>query len=433
MNTPSAVNIAKLPAPFLPSGGAEMGKQLGQAIGMMGKKIQNNRNDKKVDQYREELLAEPEAAEPTTEEKQAQLQTAQVELQKEQQIEQATSQADQNKKNIDENATLQRILGDTESLKKLSFINKHDPESAKMILDVAKTRDISAKAALAQQASEARSFYETTANLFETHGEDTAKQFMREKGKELSAMGVPQETLNKITGLLVQSGDGFAQGLAVQGGIAGYTAELPELMSAKDQLDREKFEYEKKQDALEAAGGGVADFSEVQSLRKEFAAETKPFMAINDAYGRVLASAEDPSPAGDMALIFNYMKVLDPGSTVREGEFATAQNAGSVPQGIVARYNKVINGEMLETNQRKDFVNRAGKLYKRAEKNYNKRVETFRELARKRNFDPDEVIIDRAVEGGVDNSALIAEAEAAIAAGADREQVMARLAEMGVK
>ena len=430
MNTPSAVNIAKLPAPFLPSGGAEMGQMLGQAIGTIGKHYKDKSNDKKVDQYREELLAEPEAAEPTTEEKQAQLQTAQVDLQKEQQIEQATSQADQNKKNIDENSRLQRMLGDPESLKKLSFMNKHDPESAKMVLDVLKTSDTQAKAALAQDAAQAQQFFSNSLSVLQKFGEEATKEYIRTQAREYAAEGKP---VDKLAGLLVKTGDEFAQALEIQGLMAGNVASLPEAMSAKDQLDREKFEYEKEQDALEAAGGGVADFSEVQSLRKEFAAETKPFMAINDAYGRVLASAEDPSPAGDMALIFNYMKVLDPGSTVREGEFATAQNAGSVPQGIVARYNKVINGEMLETNQRKDFVNRAGKLYKRAEKNYNKRVETFRELARKRNFDPDEVIIDRAVEGGVDNSALIAEAEAAIAAGADREQVMARLAEMGVK
>ena len=177
--TPSAVNIARLPEPFKPSGGAEMGQMLGQAIGTIGKKFKNDYNDKKVDQYREELLSEPEAAEPTTEEKQAQLQTAQVDLQKEQQIEQATSQADQNKKNIDENSRLQRMLGDPESLKKLSFMNKHDPESAKMVLDVLKTSDTQAKAALAQDAAQAQQFFSNSLSVLQKFGEEATKEYIR--------------------------------------------------------------------------------------------------------------------------------------------------------------------------------------------------------------------------------------------------------------
>ena len=43
-----------------------------------------------------------------------------------------------------------------------------------------------------------------------------------------------------------------------------------------------------------------------------------------------------PDAAGDMALIFSYMKMLDPNSTVREGEYATAQDAGSIPHASLA-------------------------------------------------------------------------------------------------
>jgi hypothetical protein len=36
------------------------------------------------------------------------------------------------------------------------------------------------------------------------------------------------------------------------------------------------------------------------------------------------------------------MKMLDPTSVVREGEFATAQNAASIPIKIVNMYNKAL-------------------------------------------------------------------------------------------
>jgi hypothetical protein len=69
-------------------------------------------------------------------------------------------------------------------------------------------------------------------------------------------------------------------------------------------------------------------------------------------------------PSDDIALIFSFMKTLDPGSTVREGEFATAANAGGIPDRIVATYNKALKGEFLaDDEQRNNFINTAKKSY----------------------------------------------------------------------
>ena len=118
-------------------------------------------------------------------------------------------------------------------------------------------------------------------------------------------------------------------------------------------------------------------------LRKEFNAipQVKSFSDQSQAYGRIIASADLPSAAGDLALIFNYMKVLDPGSTVREGEFANAQNAGSVPARLGAFYNNVVDGQRLTVEQRQDFVDRGGRLYKDAETGFMKRYNQYSELA----------------------------------------------------
>lgn len=99
-------------------------------------------------------------------------------------------------------------------------------------------------------------------------------------------------------------------------------------------------------------------------LRNEYASRTATYQDVKQAYGRVQASQE--SAAGDLALIFNYMKMLDPGSAVREGEFANAQNAASVPDRIRNMYNKLINGERLNTDQRKMFASQAQALYNQA-------------------------------------------------------------------
>ena len=57
---------------------------------------------------------------------------------------------------------------------------------------------------------------------------------------------------------------------------------------------------------------------------------------------KLLVGSKDPSAAGDLAMIFTYMKILDPTSVVREGEQATAQNAAGTPERIKNIYNRVI-------------------------------------------------------------------------------------------
>ncbi len=118
--------------------------------------------------------------------------------------------------------------------------------------------------------------------------------------------------------------------------------------------------------------GGIRDAT--SSLRKEFNATkvVERFTKQTASYQTILDSVEDPSPAGDMALIFNFMKVLDPGSTVREGEYATAKQAGSIPDRLRNLYNTTLMGYTLSDAQRADFVNRAGTLYSGARDGYDK-------------------------------------------------------------
>lgn len=110
--------------------------------------------------------------------------------------------------------------------------------------------------------------------------------------------------------------------------------------------------------------GKDADKLTSQELQvgQQFASQAQPFIQTGQAYKKIEVAAKNPSGAGDISLIFGYMKLLDPGSVVREGEFATAQNAGSIPQSIVAAYNRALNGQRLDPKVREDFVNQAKNL-----------------------------------------------------------------------
>lgn len=82
----------------------------------------------------------------------------------------------------------------------------------------------------------------------------------------------------------------------------------------------------------------------------------------------IQSSATDNSGAGDIALVTSFMKMLDPGSVVRETEFATAQNAGGLRATLEGTLTKLQGGQFLSDSQRKTFVNLANKYMQAAER-----------------------------------------------------------------
>lgn len=92
--------------------------------------------------------------------------------------------------------------------------------------------------------------------------------------------------------------------------------------------------------------------------------QTKTTQDVSVAVGKIRdVAAGDPTAAGDLSLVFNYMKMLDPGSTVREGEFANAQNAAGVPDRLANLYNNLKAGERLNPEQRLQFASTAEQMY----------------------------------------------------------------------
>jgi len=134
--------------------------------------------------------------------------------------------------------------------------------------------------------------------------------------------------------------------------------------------------------------------SDVGGVRKEFTKLSGDFIKIRDAFKKVQRSGADPTAAGDLALIFNFMKILDPGSVVRESEFATAQNSGSVPSRIRAQYNKILRGERLDDIQRKDFVDRSKQLFEGQRTSQIALEKSFNTLATSQGMKPEDVVID---------------------------------------
>lgn len=136
------------------------------------------------------------------------------------------------------------------------------------------------------------------------------------------------------------------------------------------------------------------EFDQAARIRGEFTKQSKRFVDVRDAYGRIIESSKDPSAAGDLSLIFNYMKMLDPESVVRESEFATAANSAGVPEQIRAKYNKILSGERLSPATRADFVGRSNKLFQRQLGTQRKMEKRFGAIAKRFKLKPEDTIID---------------------------------------
>lgn len=142
---------------------------------------------------------------------------------------------------------------------------------------------------------------------------------------------------------------------------------------------------------------GKTEFQQTDTLRKEFLKESQTFTEVRDSFNRVSASAEKPSPAGDLSLIFAYMKMLDPKSVTRESEFSVAETARPLLEKLGVSWDRVQSvweGKKLTDTQRADFVNRAQGLFRQQEQSHNLTVKEFRRLAASSGLDPDKVVVD---------------------------------------
>lgn len=184
---------------------------------------------------------------------------------------------------------------------------------------------------------------------------------------------------------------------------AGADLGLTQAQTSEALKRTEKLGAEIQKAALELeAGGGALDpkdrFDFESKLRKEYSTQTANFQTVKESFGRIRAAQD--SGAGDLSLIFSFMKMLDPGSVVREGEFANAENAGGAWDKVGNLYNRVMTGERLSASQRKTFTSQAAKLMTAARE----REKTVRggidQVVKSYRLNPDNVFYEPSEETG---------------------------------
>jgi hypothetical protein len=131
-------------------------------------------------------------------------------------------------------------------------------------------------------------------------------------------------------------------------------------------------------------------------FRKEYSTQTAYFQQVHQYYSNVLASPVSGGATGasDIALVYNFMKMLDPTSVVREGEYATAQNSGGVSAQVLSVYNSIVSGQKLTTTQRQNMISQAKVEYGQALAKEKTVRDGITRIATAKGFDPDNLFYE---------------------------------------
>lgn len=117
--------------------------------------------------------------------------------------------------------------------------------------------------------------------------------------------------------------------------------------------------------ATRAAAGMQRDRDTEMKIADDYRAQSKDFKAVGDAYKQINATLDKAttSPAATLAAATKFMKLLDPGSVVRESELGMALQASGVFDRATNYFNTLQRGKVLTPTQVADFKNITGQIY----------------------------------------------------------------------
>jgi hypothetical protein len=134
--------------------------------------------------------------------------------------------------------------------------------------------------------------------------------------------------------------------------------------------------------------GGQKGFENEMKLGGAFKQEPiyKDFSDMKSAYGQVVSSLAQGTPIGDVAGATKVMKLLDPGSVVRESELGIAMAAAGRMDLLQNYFNNLMTGQKLTPTQREDFQRLSNELYAAAGQAYNNKRAEYEQFGKTYGF-----------------------------------------------
>lgn len=136
---------------------------------------------------------------------------------------------------------------------------------------------------------------------------------------------------------------------------------------------------------------GQKGFENTTDLKKQFGGEPiyKEFSGMETAYKQVTSAIKENTPIGDTAAATKIMKLLDPGSVVRETELGMAMEATGKMDRLKNFMDLYISGRKLTDSQRNEFQSLANELYNAAAVAYNQKRGEYEDIGKGFNLNTD--------------------------------------------
>jgi len=139
-------------------------------------------------------------------------------------------------------------------------------------------------------------------------------------------------------------------------------------------------------DATRAAANSQRDRETEMKLADDYRAQSKDFAAATSAYEQINAALKTAtkSPVATLAAATKFMKIIDPGSVVRESELGMALAATGALDRIQNYVNTLALGKVLTESQAADFDRTSRAIYgaaqsvqKQIDADYTKKAKTY--------------------------------------------------------
>jgi hypothetical protein len=175
-------------------------------------------------------------------------------------------------------------------------------------------------------------------------------------------------------------------------------AAIPQVVKTRLDIDKAETERLDQLSKLEKLRGEPGKL--IREDEKEFRTMystspiVKDFNSSQTNINKVIEGAAADNPAGDHAVIFGYLKILDPNSTVREGEFLTVEQSRGLSDNVKALFEKTRTGNRLTPEQRREFTEGAINGFQTQQASLDTYREQIGDIVKKKGIDQENIFID---------------------------------------
>jgi hypothetical protein len=110
------------------------------------------------------------------------------------------------------------------------------------------------------------------------------------------------------------------------------------------------------------------------------------------AYQTMYNAATNPTQKGDTTMLYTFFKVLDPQSTVREGEIEMIKQSRSIPEKFKGMALKLASGQTLLESERADLLNQAYQYVANQQRGVTETIDMYKDYAKAFGLNPEKAV-----------------------------------------